>query len=239
MSDTMSTPAGTSTGAAVDEVADTAALADIPPTPANEAVPASARRERTRQRLLDAAAQVFAEVGLDAASVEAICERAGFTRGAFYSNFVSKDELFLELAGRVSDEKLSAVTERVRELESASELSGSPGELVGRLLDVENDSRSGVLLLSEIRNRALRDATLAASYTRWEDAMTSRVADLIRDIVRASGLPLKLPPEDLAQMFLTTWETAALRAAMDGLDDAELCLAINARMRILAEVIAG
>ena len=41
----------------------------------------SRRREATRQKLLDAAALVFAEEGLDAASVEAICERAGFTRG--------------------------------------------------------------------------------------------------------------------------------------------------------------
>ena len=65
------------------------------------------RREATRQKLLDAAAQVFAEVGLDAASVEAICERAGFTRGAFYSNFETKDELFLELVGNVARERVA------------------------------------------------------------------------------------------------------------------------------------
>ena len=44
--------------------------------------PATRSRENTRARLLDAAAQVFAEVGLDGASVEAVCDRAGFTRGA-------------------------------------------------------------------------------------------------------------------------------------------------------------
>jgi len=49
--------------------------------------PATRSRENTRARLLEAAAQVFAEAGLDGASVEAVCERAGFTRGAFYSNF--------------------------------------------------------------------------------------------------------------------------------------------------------
>jgi AcrR family transcriptional regulator len=182
---------------------------------------------------------VFSEVGLDAASVEAVCERAGFTRGAFYSNFSSKDELFLELAGRVSDEKLTAVTQRVRELESASAQALSAGELVGRLLDVENDNRSGVLLLSEIRNHALRDAALAASYTAWEDAMVSRVAALIRDVGRASGLPFRLAPEEMARMFLATWETAALRAAMEGLDEEELCRAINRRMQILAEVLVA
>jgi AcrR family transcriptional regulator len=52
---------------------------------------------RTRQALLDAAAEVFVERGLHRSSVEAIAERAGFTRGAFYSNFGSKEELFAEL----------------------------------------------------------------------------------------------------------------------------------------------
>ena len=54
-------------------------------------------RARTRQALLDAAAAVFVERGFHRTSVEAIAERAGFTRGAFYSNFDSKEELFAEL----------------------------------------------------------------------------------------------------------------------------------------------
>jgi AcrR family transcriptional regulator len=52
---------------------------------------------RTRQALLDAAGKVFVERGFQRASVEAISEEAGFTRGAFYSNFASKEELFAEL----------------------------------------------------------------------------------------------------------------------------------------------
>ena len=83
------------------------------------ATTATRSRENTRARLLDAAAQVFAEVGLDGASVEAVCERAGFTRGAFYSNFESKDELFLMLAGRVADQRVSAVRARVEEMAAA------------------------------------------------------------------------------------------------------------------------
>ncbi|MBB1245808.1 TetR/AcrR family transcriptional regulator [Streptomyces durbertensis] len=57
----------------------------------------SARRARTRQRLLDAALDVFAEEGFGRSTVEQVCERAGFTRGAFYSNFTSLDELFLAM----------------------------------------------------------------------------------------------------------------------------------------------
>ena len=51
----------------------------------------------TRRRLLEAAAQVIRERGFGAASVEAIAAAAGFTRGAFYSNFETKEQLFVEL----------------------------------------------------------------------------------------------------------------------------------------------
>jgi AcrR family transcriptional regulator len=55
------------------------------------------RREQTRRELLDAAARVFVRRGLQGASVEEISAEAGYSRGAFYSNFSSKAELFVEL----------------------------------------------------------------------------------------------------------------------------------------------
>jgi AcrR family transcriptional regulator len=55
------------------------------------------RQAQTRQELLDAAARVFVERGFEGSSIEAISEEAGYTRGAFYSNFSSKAELFAEL----------------------------------------------------------------------------------------------------------------------------------------------
>ncbi len=54
-------------------------------------------RDQTTQRLLDAAQKLIAKKGLSAASVEDIAEAAGYTRGAFYSNFSSKGDLFIEL----------------------------------------------------------------------------------------------------------------------------------------------
>jgi AcrR family transcriptional regulator len=57
-------------------------------------------REQTTQRLLDAAAKVIARKGLDATSVEDIAEAAGYSRGAFYSNFSAKEDLFIELLRR-------------------------------------------------------------------------------------------------------------------------------------------
>src|SRR5690606_28857067 len=98
------------------------------------ATEATRSRENTRARLLDAAAQVFAEVGIGGASVEAICERAGFTRGAFYSNFDSKDELFLELSTSVASRRIDEVRSRVAELET--DPSFSEGDDLGTLMRV-------------------------------------------------------------------------------------------------------
>jgi AcrR family transcriptional regulator len=76
------------------------------------------KQAETRQRLLDAAEQVFLRRGLQGSSVEEISAEAGFTRGAFYSNFKSKDELFVEL-----------LQDRVyrRYAEMAGEAEGQPG----------------------------------------------------------------------------------------------------------------
>ncbi|HEX2397794.1 MAG TPA: TetR/AcrR family transcriptional regulator [Solirubrobacteraceae bacterium] len=55
------------------------------------------KQARTRAALLDAGARVFVTHGFQGASVELIASEAGYTRGAFYSNFSSKEELFAEL----------------------------------------------------------------------------------------------------------------------------------------------
>jgi AcrR family transcriptional regulator len=198
------------------------------------------RREATRQKLLDAAAQVFAEVGLDAASVEAICDRAGFTRGAFYSNFDSKDELFLELAGTVARERVQAVRDRVRELERQGALEGMPAmatDIVQRVLDISADDRLGVLLMSEIRIRSLRNPQLAAAYLAQEDEMRSSVAHIIEDIARAKSLRFRVPADEAARLMITVWENASVRAVMAGLDYEEMCRRTNEELARVAQLI--
>ena len=54
-------------------------------------------RDDTREKLFEAAAQVFESEGIGSASIEAIAAAAGFTRGTFYSNFKSKDELIIAM----------------------------------------------------------------------------------------------------------------------------------------------
>ncbi|WP_350280264.1 TetR/AcrR family transcriptional regulator [Kribbella sp. HUAS MG21] len=60
-------------------------------------IPRAESQARTRERLLAAAAELFAERGVNGTSVEQIAERAGYTRGAFYGNFAGKPELVAAL----------------------------------------------------------------------------------------------------------------------------------------------
>jgi AcrR family transcriptional regulator len=67
------------------------------------------RRAATRARLLDAAFQVFAAKGYGPARIDDVCEAAGYTRGAFYSNFATLDELFFALY----DERAAVIAAQV------------------------------------------------------------------------------------------------------------------------------
>lgn len=202
--------------------------------------PTSRRREATRQKLLDAAAQVFAEEGLDAASVEEICERAGFTRGAFYSNFESKDELFLELAGRVARARVEAVRERVALLETDGDLGDATVDalsIVQQVLDVSGDDRLAILLLSEIRIRALRDPQLGAAYLAQNDEMRSSVAQVVSEIAAAKSLRLRLPADEVAGLMLTVWEAESVRGTMAGLDYAAVCRRTSEELARVAQLV--
>jgi AcrR family transcriptional regulator len=202
-------------------------------TPVAEATGTSRRREATRQKLLDAAALVFAEVGLDAASVEAICERAGFTRGAFYSNFETKDELMLALTERVAGEKIHEVAERVALLQERGE-DLEPGALVRQLLDVAFDKKQGILLTSEIRTRAMRDPRLAETYLAWQTGMVERVGSFIEELALTYRFRLRVPAREFAGIILQTWEDTSAFAIMSGLSTAQTHALVNERTARLA-----
>ena len=67
------------------------------------------KQQRTRGSLLKAAARLFCRHGLEGTSVDQIAQAAGYTKGAFYANFKSKEELFLVML----DERFSSELGRI------------------------------------------------------------------------------------------------------------------------------
>ena len=85
-------------------------------------------KARTREKLLDAAARIFARKGYAGASVEEIAESAGYSISALYSNFASKERLFLELMSARASRRVTAVTEILED-------AGDPIEALAQLLE--------------------------------------------------------------------------------------------------------
>lgn len=170
---------------------------------------------------MDAAAEVFAELGIDAASVEAVCDRAGFTRGAFYSNFASKEELFLALCARSAESTIAAVRDRVVSLENRGLTEPLDAMLIVReVLEVAGTDRLDILLGAETRMQALRNPEFAGPYLALNAGLADSVVRLVRDIAESRGLQLRVDAEVASELLLSAWVSTSEHALMTGHDTA-------------------
>ncbi len=158
----------------------------------------AARQAQTRAALLDAAAALFVERGLQGTSVEAIAERAGYTRGAFYSNFSTKDEVFTELL----QDRVYAIYKRMAEhlLERDEPVPG-PRENAEVLARVQENPDGAWLfrLWFELLAQAGRDEhlrELATEFWRSNRALTARLVE--RAARERGGHRVDLTPEQAA-----------------------------------------
>jgi AcrR family transcriptional regulator len=151
-------------------------------------------KDQTRERLFEAAHAIFTEKGYVAATVEDITAAAGFTRGAFYSNFGSKGELLLELLQR-DHEAMQAELQRIFD-------SGGTREQMetGALIYYSQYMRShaSFLLWVEAKLLASRDAEFRTLFDAYATEKCAQMAQLIAQFADKLGLKLLLPAEVLA-----------------------------------------
>ncbi|WP_324275072.1 TetR/AcrR family transcriptional regulator [Blastococcus brunescens] len=177
------------------------------------------RRADTVERLLDAALETFAETGFAAASVEDICRRGGFTRGAFYSSFRTKDELFGALFVRETARNLALAEQHLLGIEHESD---PVTAAVERCLSSFRADRTWVLVLTEYRLHAARHPEAAAALLEHSASLHARLTQLVEDGVARAGLRLALPADRLARMILALHDGLVVAQATDpaGHDDA-------------------
>lgn len=156
---------------------------DIEPRSAAKRV--TKRRGETRQRLLDAAFEVFAEEGFGRSTVEQICERAGFTRGAFYSNFEALDELFLAMWEQRST-RLVADVEAILAQEDLNEL-GDVRDVVERLLGAVPVDDGWYRITAEFTAHALRNPALRQVMAGREDVIVATLTPILTDLLDRAG----------------------------------------------------
>ncbi|MDY0309230.1 MAG: TetR family transcriptional regulator [Castellaniella sp.] len=196
-------------------------------------------REQTRQRLLDATRALFAAQGFAATSVEQIALDAGYTRGAFYSNFQDKADIFLALLRREHERIMSELQALLEDPPAADQTNLPPRDLLeSRLLTyyvrLHQDAQLQALVL-EARLHATRDAAFAPHFRRFQEDLLDAVGRYAQVFAQRAELAWTLAPEDLAFGFMALCDGCALhRLAGAQPDDAHVERVLRAFMKRMA-----
>ena len=172
------------------------------------------QRERTRDALLDAAGRVFVERGFAGASVEAIAAEAGYTRGAFYSNFAGKEELFVELLQRRAFDQYRAIAR-----ESGTRPGGRmPAREIGEraaAVQAHDGSRWLFRLWLEVLAHAGRhEDTRALAAEFWRETRALGEAQITRAFAEAGREP-PVAPREIASAMIALDVGLALQRYVD------------------------
>ncbi|MFA4081364.1 TetR/AcrR family transcriptional regulator [Mycobacteroides salmoniphilum] len=157
------------------------------------------RRRETLSRLLDAAAEVFAERGFGAPSIEDICTAAGYSRGAFYSNFGSKDELFFALFTRQSEQMNTRFSAAVESVTSRT-------DPIAVITDVmaQHDvwQQKWFLLTTEFTLYAVRNRAAGVQLAQRDAELRGTLAALVTSLLEKTGWVATIPMDDLARLLM-------------------------------------
>lgn len=172
------------------------------------------QRERTRSELIRAAAEVFSSHGFHGASVDDVAEAAGYTKGAVYSNFESKEELFLAVLEQQVDhtvDTLQAIVDETAPEERARDAAGWHDQLP--LLDP-----SWFLLEAEFLLYAARheDPSVRDRVAARQQRTRARIAELVEQHLRELGVDQPaVAAEDVARLLMATADGLAQAALVD------------------------
>jgi AcrR family transcriptional regulator len=181
------------------------------------------KQAETRTRLMDAAERVFLRRGLQGSSVEEIVAEAGFTRGAFYSNFKTKEELFVELLQ-------DRIYRRYAEMaEEAQEQPGTPRERlrwgIERVRDVQKPEGGNVLfrLWLECLTQAARDKEFRKLAATFWSGNRGILTEQTKATFKELGRKPPLPPKQIATAMIALDVGLAVQHLVDP-DEAPLDL---------------
>lgn len=153
-----------------------------------------ASRLQTRERLLDAAAEVFKRHGYAKASLDAVAEAAGYTKGAVYSNFRTKADLFTALIDRVIEAESARQAQELAEV-PLEEFIGSLDRLFERQV---NEDPVWAVLQFEFWLAAMRDPEIRTRVLASTERARRYAAGMIERSLADSGRTAPFTPAELA-----------------------------------------
>jgi AcrR family transcriptional regulator len=173
--------------------------------------------QRTREALIKAGLALFGEKGLDAPSLDEICERAGYTRGAFYVHFKGRDDFLLQVMSEVGAKFLNLVIAT-----AGKDDHGGLAETARRFVAALELGAYPLMQPSGVRPHQLMEACarspkIRARYAELVDASIARVGRVVEDDQVRRRLRQDIEPEEIARMVLalivgvqTLWDLGIL-----------------------------
>jgi AcrR family transcriptional regulator len=192
--------------------------------------PALTRKEKqakTRSALLSSAAKLICRKGITEASIDDVATDAGYTKGAFYANFKSKEEMFLVML----DE---AYAEELERLEAHLPGEGAPAEEVRASAEdfirfVRSDPEWPRLYF-EFVVYAARNPEFREELATRNRAMRERIADVIRNWSAGFSAESPFPFEDIAAMLFCMADGFLIQQLVEPETDADLYGTMNATL---------
>jgi AcrR family transcriptional regulator len=183
-------------------------------------------KERTREALIAAGIALIAEQGLDGPSLDAICERAGYTRGAFYVHFPDRDAFLVAVMERAGGQFLDRV------------IGAGLGATVERFVAALGNGAYPLTKQGGVRPYQLYDACARAPairerYVELIEQTIARLAVVVEGEQRTGGLGEAVAPRDMSSLLL------ALAIGAHTLVDLELPLDFGALARATLTLLAG
>ncbi|MDG5771725.1 MULTISPECIES: TetR/AcrR family transcriptional regulator [Mycolicibacterium] len=173
------------------------------------------RLEHTRNVLLDAAEEVFARKGFDGAALEDIAEVGGYTRGAIYSHFGSKAELFLAVIERQRQQFLDGFADVIATFHRLDDLDADElGDRWRDLVAAEGPDRA--VLGSEYTLFLLRNPEARERVAAQREETVRALADYISKGAARLGGHVSIPAVDLARVILAANDGVTLNSLLDG-----------------------
>ncbi len=170
------------------------------------------RQQQTRLSLMGAAAEVFARRGLQQASIDEVAARAGFTKGAFYANFASKEELFLAMLEQRFAERLEQIERLSRSDSEIEEQARAAGEDFARHLAGDPGWQR---LFFEFAAHAGRDEAFRGELVRRYSDLRAGIAAIFARRAEELGLQLPIEADELAVMTFAMANGFALERMLE------------------------
>jgi AcrR family transcriptional regulator len=169
------------------------------------------RSEATRSRLIRAAEKIFARDGFEAAKLEEISAEAGYTRGAFYANFESKEDLFFALLEGQISSRINTVEQITRNLHNPQDKLRAFREF---FLTVCEDRRWSLLAL-EFKLFAVRHPEVKVRLAAMNRRLVKPRIGILRDVMEGSSRKLPVSPAAIAMSLSAVANALGLEHMLD------------------------